>query len=303
MTATPFIRPWYQIGTGFAVNADDDYGCRWGGKDLDVEDSADTKTRLAERPAGPGAYRLRSYPAAKAILLQGWCVAPNKPAAMAARDRIRALFARGEQVTLTTDDGLDPVTQLVEKNGKIKISPVNGNTFTWQLPLIANDPRKYSVTTRTGNTQPQSTTSDGLDWAVVDTGALVGLDWAVSDGAGNVGLDWGSQQDSGTLTMDNPGNAETWPVFTLYGPLTAPVRIIGSSGNTITYALDIASGDFVVIDCSPYSRSALLNGTADRYSALSSAQWIVVPEGGTETVTLAAQGSGSLTAAWRPAKW
>jgi hypothetical protein len=303
MTATPFIRPWYRIGTDFAINADDDFGCRWGGKDLDIEDSADVKSRIVERPAGPGAYRLRSYPAAKSITLQGWCTAPDKASAIAARDRIRGLFPRGEQLTLTTDDGMDVTTQLVEKVGKVKISPFNGNSFSWQLPLSANDPRKYSVTTQLGNTQPQSTTSDGLDWAVVDTGALVGLDWAVSDGAGSVGLDWGSQQTSGTITMANPGNAETWPLFTLYGPLTAPVRIISSSGSTIAYSLAIASGDYVVIDCSPYSRSVLLNGTADRYSALSSAQWIVIPEGGTETVTLAASGSGYMTAAWRPAKW
>jgi hypothetical protein len=81
-----------------------------------------------------------------------------------------------------------------------------------------------------------------------------------------------------------------WPIWTLVGPLTDP--IIGVGGKTITCP-DVADGDTLVIDTSPWVRSALLNDV-DATADLGAAEFAPVPAGGTQSLSVEATGSGAV---------
>lgn len=106
---------------------------------------------------------------------------------------------------------------------------------------------------------------------------------------------------SGTVAARNYGNHVAPWFATLTGPLVQPRIEHVESGKSLSLTgLTIASGDYVEIDS--YSRSILLNGTASRYSALSSAsRWFELAVG-TNTLRLtAASGAGSMSFSWRHA--
>lgn len=115
----------------------------------------------------------------------------------------------------------------------------------------------------------------------------LGLDWSTGGG-----LNWGLSTSSGTFVLSNGGTAESWPTFTLNGPLTNPVITNVATGQNFTYAGTLGAGDQVVITTSQFNRSVLLNGSADRRPYLTTAQWFSVLPGSTVNVQLSSSSSG-----------
>lgn len=293
---TSVILPVYSIG-GWAANVDDDYDCRWVVTSQTLHSGSGRKVHAAERPFGMGAYRARSYLAARSDTLQGWCQAPDFPGAAAARDRLLGVFADGGQAVLMKADGLSTRQLTVELgSAAVKVEPwADAQGFDWQLPLYADDPRWLDTTVQTaGPVTVGGASTDGLDW---NAGSPGGLDWnAGSPG----GLDWGTSGNGGVLTLTNSGTAPTWPVFTITGPLTDPVFTNPATGDVIAYTGTVDTGQTLVIDTSPFTRSVMLNGV-DRFGFLASAQWIEIPPSGQVTVQFSGTGAGSVTATWQNA--
>lgn len=292
---TRVIWPTYTIGA-WAANVDDDNDCRWVVEAQTLNDGVARKTHTNERPFGMGAYRNRSYPAARTGMIQGWCQAPDRPGRVAARDRLMALFPDGDQALLVVDDGIGSRQLLVELDTDIPRCTVwkTGEGFDWQIQLYAADPRFLETAVRTVSTTIGTASSDGLDWTAGSPG---GLDWTAGSPGG---LDWGSSGGGGLLTLANPGSAITWPVFTITTATSiANITLTDpATGDVIAYTGTVESGQTLTIDCSPFTRAVTLNGI-DRASALSSAQWIEVPAGGTTTVQVAGTGAGTVTATWQ----
>lgn len=72
---------------------------------------------------------------------------------------------------------------------------------------------------------------------------------------------------SGSLIVDNVGNAPTYPVVTIRGPVTNPGLVNATTGETIEFAIVLGAGEELVVDMQ--ERTVLLGGTASRYSTIS----------------------------------
>lgn len=292
----------WSIG-GLTFNAVDANGVAW------VVDSAgttgwydgpDVNLNQNAQPRGDGVYRADSYRAARVIVIPGWCTAPSKPAAQAARRAFVGLYARGTQQTLTVVDGSETLTALVELAGPPKAKPHAGGVgFDWQLTLSAADPRKYGPASSAPTGLP-SASGVGLDWG---TGGAIGLDWGTGS---SVGLDWGTSGSNGLLVLSNPGTADAWPVFTVAGPVTNP-SITDGAGNVLAYTGPaLASTDRLVITSNPLGpRSVMLNGSTDARGSLTTAQWASIPAESSQTYQFQGTSAGAptLTGTVAPAYW
>jgi hypothetical protein len=68
---------------------------------------------------------------------------------------------------------------------------------------------------------------------------------------------------SGEVLIDNPGDVEVYPTWTLIGPITASggwSARVGTPGRVIEVPFTIPSGQTLVIDTTPSRQSALLDG-------------------------------------------
>lgn len=294
--ATTIATPTYALG-GITFNTVDNNGVSWGVQPspgwFDGPDVRLNQTPIARYD---GLYRATSFRQGRTITLTGWCRAPTKALAVAARDAFNGLFASGGQLVLTVTDDTQTRTATVELAGPPKSTPAGtGSEFDWQLVLSAADPRKYDVNQQSANT-PLPSAASGLDWS---TGG--GLDWSTGGG-----LNWGTATSNGTLTITNSGLADSWPVFTLVGFLSSPVITNQATGQALSYTGLLKTGDQLVITTSPYARSVLLNGSTDRRPSLVTAQWASVAAGSSATFALSSSSgadTGSVTATLYPAWW
>lgn len=289
--------PSFTIGT-WQTNIADSLGVTWWATSPDYAAGAGVRLNQTDKPFGDGAYRIRSFRAKRTITIQGGTECPDRNSAVAAANRLKALFPSGSQQTLTIDDGVALRQCTVELADIPKVSFQGPASFDFQLPLSAADPRMYDPAAMSAVTNLPSPGASGLNWSPT---ASAGLNWSPTASAG---LDWGSVSSNGTIGLANPGSASTWPVFTLIGPLYQPVITDIATGRTLAYTGQLAtSSDFLVITNSPFNRGIYLQGIIDRYPLMSSVQWLDIPAGGTLTVSLSGVGSGQLQASWNPAYW
>lgn len=104
----------------------------------------------------------------------------------------------------------------------------------------------------------------------------------------------------GTLasaTLYNPGDVEVWPVWNIYGPVTAAT--VGINGRNITVPFTVAGGEVLTIDTSPRVQTAMLGGT-DRTGDLTGIDFAPLPPGEVSSLTLSMTGSGRITATVTP---
>lgn len=295
---SPVILPTYSIGS-WSANADDDARCRWvispGGASF-VTDGPARKMHTNERPFGSGAYRSRSYPAARAGALQGWCDAGDRVSRVAARKRLMSIFPEGGQALLVIDDGIDPQQITVELDADAPKCALwqDGCGFDWQLPLYAADGRLLSTTERKAQATLATGTTDGLDWI---GGSPGGLDWA------NGGLDWGSSGANNVLALENSGTATTWPLLVVTTPssLQNPAWTDPVSGGVLAYTGSITAGQTLRIDCSPFNPTPVTLDGIDRTGGLGSAKFISLPPNSSRAVQFTGVGAGTTVAFWRDA--
>lgn len=152
----------------------------------------------------------------------------------------------------------------------------NDDYFSWAsdvaVELFATDPNIYSdilTTASTGMTVP----SGGMTFPLVFP------------------LVFGSTGSGGALTVTNAGTAYTAPRFHITGPVTNPTILNETTGQSISVAIVLASGDYLDIDTA--DRSVVLNGTASRYSSLTATQWFSLGPGATNIKYLASISSAS----------
>jgi hypothetical protein len=290
--------PVWSIG-GLIVNQLDSVGGQWmPGLSSGWYDGAGVRLNQVPVPRAHGAYRANSYFNPRTIVVTGnyLNLNGNVAATQAARDLVKGVFANGTQTVLTVTDKGQTRTSTVEPGDQPKITMANPTAFDFQLTLSAADPRLYGPA-QSSTTGPASSTG-GLDWA---TGG--GLDWATGGG-----LNWGTTTSNGTVTVSNPGNTDTWPVFTLAangGTLVNPVLTDQTSGNQLAFNLTLSGTDQVVITTLQLIRTVLYNGT-DYRAAMTSTQWFPVLAGQSDTVQFTESsytGSPTVTMTASPAYW
>lgn len=292
--------PTYALGSWIA-NTKDSSGVTWGvetitgwhdGPPVRLNGVVGGGYSTLSIPRYDGSYRSRSYRDVRTIVIQGWAEGPNKFVAEQAWDTFLGLFEGGGQTQLVVTDDYTTRTAFVELGDQPKADPWQSPYgFDWSLTLLAVDPRKYSLSPVSASTALAST-SGGLSWP---------LDWSTGGG-----LNWGSSTSTGDLTLNNAGTAETWPMFTLNGPLTNPVITNTLTGQQLAYSGSIASGSSLIISTSPYSRYVQTGTGADQRANLTSAQWFPVPKQGSITAQLTSSNvgdTGFLSAIAYPAYW
>jgi hypothetical protein len=108
---------------------------------------------------------------------------------------------------------------------------------------------------------------------------------------------------TGQQFVVNEGDAPTWPRFRIDGPITNPQILNNTTGELLAFAYTVDTGEW--LDVYPERGRILLNGTADRYSALDFAQsvWFQIQAGSNDVRLLASSFSSpaALTIYWHNA--
>lgn len=96
-----------------------------------------------------------------------------------------------------------------------------------------------------------------------------------------------------TATLDNPGDVDAWPVWTVQGPATSVQ--LGTAGRLVSYTKPIPEGQTLVIDSSPHKQTALLNGV-DVTADLGSYDFAPIPPGEERPITIQVVGAATVSA-------
>jgi hypothetical protein len=128
-----------------------------------------------------------------------------------------------------------------------------------QFMCQAEDPRVYSSTLNSVNVAQGTTVTTGFGFPL---GFPFGFGAVVSP-------------SSTTITVG--GNRPTPVTITITGPVSNPVIYNDTVGKYLAFTLEVASGQTLVIDT--YYRTAKLNGTLSRRSALTNPGWFDLQPG------------------------
>ena len=152
---------------------------------------------------------------------------------------------------------------------------------TLAVEFYASDPRQYDDTLSSLSTG-LPTLSGGLTFPA--TAPFV----------------FGSPGTGGGLAAANAGSFEAPWVVVFNGPLVAPsITHTAQSRTLLAAGADLASGETLVLD--GQAKTALLNGTASRYSWLSNPQWFTLEPGANNLQFTAASGTGTCDIRYRSA--
>lgn len=103
-------------------------------------------------------------------------------------------------------------------------------------------------------------------------------------------LNVSSSQALGTVTLENPGDVDSYPVWTLEGPFTQVEITAGGIG--FTYEETLVEGESVVIDT---KAATVLSGSTNKYGFLGAAPKLFHIPAGTSEVSLVATGADPAT--------
>ncbi len=153
-----------------------------------------------------------------------------------------------------------------------------------QFKMYAEDPRLYSVSETNVNIPFVAGASTGF-----------GFDLGFSFGFGGSG-------GSDGVFVNNVGNRSTPPIFTINGPCSNPTIRDETYGHTLTFSIDLAAGETLVINTQ--YKTVRLNGSVNRRGTLTNADWFFLQEGQTFLRYNAITGIGSsldvsFRSAWR----
>jgi len=153
-----------------------------------------------------------------------------------------------------------------------------------KIRVFAEDPRIYSTTTVSSTMGISTINTNGFSFNL----------------AFNMSFGGSSAVGAGQYFL-NSGNRPTPATLTIAGPVTNPVIINDTIGVSLTFSIDIASGETLVIDLA--NHTVRLNGVTNRRNTLLSPTWFLFDPGYTFIRFAATSGTGNLTvemrSAWR----
>lgn len=157
---------------------------------------------------------------------------------------------------------------------------VNYNTVKCYIQFECPDPRVYGETEQTASVSPGSATGG---WT---------FPWTFPWTFGSV--------TSAIATVTNNGFMDTFLTAQFNGPSVSPRIENLNTGEYMQIDLTIDSGDYLLV--SFQNRTALLNGTADRYNQRrAGSTWFPIRPGVSPLQYSIASGSGSVDLRWRDA--
>ena len=108
-----------------------------------------------------------------------------------------------------------------------------------------------------------------------------------------------ARSGSGGATVNNPGDVEAWPVWTITGPATSATVAVGGAPVGMPFAL--AAGEVLTIDTDPTVLAATSSLSGDKTRALSAATvFAPIPAGANRGLSAAISGTGSVRVSFTP---
>lgn len=130
------------------------------------------------------------------------------------------------------------------------------------------------------------------------TGAEVTHEWKAA-GSGTffpfLPLTVGDSQVLGAVTVDNDGDDDAFPLWTVTGPATSISLTNNTTGEVLVISHSIIGGDVVVIDTRERQQTAVLNGGTNLWPDISAASSLWALTEGVNDLTLSVAGSTSAT--------
>ncbi|MBK3573170.1 phage tail family protein [Streptomyces sp. MBT65] len=99
----------------------------------------------------------------------------------------------------------------------------------------------------------------------------------------------------GDATIDNPGDATSYPVWTIHGPTTSAVFTNSTTGLSFSVTASLGSSDVLVVDTRERVQTAVLNGTDNWWPNLATDSDLWGLEPGENDVSMALVGTDSDT--------
>ena len=99
-------------------------------------------------------------------------------------------------------------------------------------------------------------------------------------------------------TIDNPGDIDAWPVWTIYGPTDTVT--VGVNGRTVSVPFSIPAGGLITIDTRPTAQTALDGMGVEFTAQLGSFNFAPVPAGRSVPLSLSMVGNGYVEASLTP---
>ena len=223
--------------------------------------------KLSKRPNAHGAFGLgQVFAKEHRPIVAGQYYGVSTADALAARNRINALFSDGKPVTMRVTDELGATSRqvwLLEASTKFRY---DFSHFPLDLSLVAPDPRRYGTT---------ATDSEGMP------SAGSGLVWNLGTAGSGLYFDWGTPGVLGQVEFTNTGSSTTLPRLDVggAGAFVSGFRVTEvETGRELTFERATNLGEVIVLD-SRTQRATL--GSGDMTAFLSSRDWFEVPAGAT----------------------
>ncbi|MFJ8923847.1 phage distal tail protein [Streptomyces sp. NPDC102415] len=266
-------------------------------------------------------------PAGKTTMLtdweRGWALQPgakglDMPSYAMAQDEspgidgyeVRQVRAQGKTITLPIAFWAQDsrAAYLARRRAFIRsLNPKRGQgTLTVTQPDGAS--RTIGVRYTDGMEGDESLDAAGARWCITALqfavpspywiGGEVTTEW--KNGAGGeffpfLPLTVGDSQVLGAVTVDNDGDDDAYPIWTIKGPATSATLTNVTTGQTLVLTRTLTGTDTVVIDTRERRQTALLNGVTNLWPNLSDASTLWPLELDTNHLTLTVAGSTTAT--------
>lgn len=267
--------------------------------------SPPSRPQVTPRPTSSGSYRSPNYYGSRVIELDGIAQAPTRDLREIMADGLAGLCADpDEQFPLVCHERTRSLFANVERQGTIDVTDLpDGFTVTFNIQLIATDPRKFSTEVKSAQTAIAQAALEGVQWdgpAVPTTGEqwngpaspVTGVVWQASSGV------------SGIMSLDNDGTASAPIQFTITAPVTGTLVMPSitdiTNGHSLVYSGTLVPGDVLTVDTA--TGLVLLNGAAAGGQFIG--DLFEIPRRSTIQVQFAANGpadTAQLSAVWSDA--
>lgn len=257
--------------------------------------SAPRRPDLTDRPDAPGSFRGPNYTGSRVVELEGIAMCPSADTRDALADKLEGLCSGANPLySLVRNERARSLRLGVEIQGRIAVTELpDGCALAFNIQLVASDPRKFSTTVKTAQTNIAQPPLDGVLWNGTTPGTT-GTEWN-GPSSPITGVVWqASAGVSGLLTLDNAGNANTPVLFRIDGPssgtLAQPTIVNTNTGDVLAYSGTLIPGDVLLIDTG--TGNVTLNGNSGA-GQMSRADFFEIPPHSSIVV----QFSGALPAA------
>lgn len=281
--------------------AADEFGCWWIVKSSNGwYGPPKPKTQRQIKSNAAGSFRSSAFRGERVVSLTGHTKCPDPIAREAAADRLAAMAADPTVLyeLIVTERTGQARTLGVELDSQTDVKLASTGWLDWQLQVGAPDPLKHDAVWQAPRSGMLTTPSAGLDFGTK------GLSFAP------VGLDFGAPGTGLPSQVANFGTATTYPVFEITGPAVNPQIVDLDTGDVVSYAGTLYTGDTLTINCGEFvargfpSRSCYLNTFTDQRVYLSvPAQWPSVRAGEVHTYGLRGVGPVATLTTYLRSAW